>query len=191
MFKILFATILGATIFFAWNSISWMVLPWHQQTVKQLENEEVVVRAITNNIGQDGIYLIPKQKYNASLESILPNSEIRSLSNNKEHLAFISFQSAEKMTSMQDSMKYAYVNNIIVSLLIVTLLACTSELSYLARVFFIVMVGMTGALIGHVPNWIWWGFDSSYTIIMIADIIIGWFLAGLIMASLVGRQPKY
>ncbi len=189
MFKILFATILGATIFFAWNSFSWMVLPWHQQTIKQLDNEEIVVKAITNNINQDGIYLIPKQKYNTSLESILPNPEISNFSNNKSHLAFISFQSAENMTNMQDSMKYAYINNIIVSLLIVTLLACTSELSYLARVFFIVMVGMTGALLGHVPNWIWWGFDSSYTIIMIADITIGWFLAGLIMASLVGRQP--
>ena len=53
------------------------------------------------------------------------------------------------------------------------------------------MVGLVGALLGHVPNWIWWGFDTNYTIVMIADTLIGWFLAGLIIAAFVGREPDY
>ena len=194
MFKVLIAAILGGVIFFAWNSISWMVLPWHQQTVKHFDNEKIVAEALTSTVEESGIYLLPRMDQNPSPSDA---GEIKTnIENANQHMqegtfAFISLKPAGMERTMEDSMMFALINSIIVSILVVILLSCTSDLGYMARVFFIVMVGLVAALLGHVPNWIWWGFDTNYTIVMIADILIGWFLAGLIIAAFVGREPDY
>ncbi len=182
MFKVLIAAILGGIIFFAWNSFSWTVLPWHQQTLKYFNNEQIVTETLKANIEKGGIYLIPKMDH---------NSDSADEANNHGPFAFISYQPNGMEKSMKDSMKYALFNSILVSILIVILLSCTSDLGYFARVFFVVMTGFIGALAGHVPNWIWWGFDTNYTIVMITDSLIGWFFAGLVIAAFVGREQKY
>jgi len=48
-----------------------------------------------------------------------------------------------------------------------------------------------GALFGHVSNWIWRGIDTYYTVVVIADILIVWSIARLIIAAFVGREPNY
>ncbi|MFK8069214.1 MAG: hypothetical protein AB8D52_13350 [Gammaproteobacteria bacterium] len=183
MFKVLIAAILGGAISFAWTSASWMFLPWHQQTIKQFDNEQVIVKALKSQAEEDGIYLLPKIDQNSSK----PMQTIAST----ETFAFISLRPNGTTLSMQDSMKFSFLNSVLISILIVILLSCTSDLGYIARVFFVMMVGLVGALSGHVPNLIWWGFDSSYTIVMIVDIVISWFLAGLVIAAFVGREPDF
>ncbi len=192
MFKVLIAAILGGIVFFAWNSFSWIVLPWHEQTVKHFANEKIVAETLTSNANKGGIYLLPKDHGSDSTDpaSNVSNDEMAK-QRDPESFAFISLQPEGMQRSMAVSMKLALVNSIVVSILIVILLSSTSELSYMVRVFFVVMTGLIGALLGHVPNWIWWGFDTSYTIVMIADILIGWFLAGLIIAAYVGREPDF
>ncbi len=184
MFKVLVAAILGGIIFFAWNSLSWIVLSWHQQTINHFEHEEVVAESLNSNIDKAGIYLIPNIDHK-------PDSDDMDTTTSNSPFTFISYQPSGMVRSMEDSMKFALINSILISILIVMLLSCTSDLGYMARVFFVTMTGMVGALLGHVPNWIWWGFDANYTIVMIADVLIGWFLAGLIIAAFIGKESDY
>ncbi len=183
MFKVLIAAILGGAISFAWTSASWMFLPWHQQTIKHFDNEQAVAKTLKAQVEEDGIYLIPKIDQN----SAKPMEATAST----DTFAFISLRSNGTGMSMQESMKFSFFNSIFISILIVILLSCTSDLGYMARVFFVMMVGLIGALSGHVPNWIWWGFATNYTIVMMVDIVIGWFLAGLVIAAFVGREPEF
>ena len=39
-------------------------------------------------------------------------------------------------------------------------------------------------VIGILPNWTWWGFGNSYIAVNIADTLIGWTLAGFVLAKL-------
>ena len=39
---------------------------------------------------------------------------------------------------------------------------------------------MTGIL----PNWSWWGFGNGFIAVNIADTLIGWTLAGFVLAKL-------
>ena len=195
MFKVLIAAILGGIIFFAWNSVSWMVLPWHQQTINHFDNDQAVMEALSANANAEkggGIYLLPKMEHKAknSNSDEMP-AESADSQVSQEPFAFISYKPQGSGRSMEDSMKFALINSILVSILIVILLSGTSDLGYMARVFYVVMISFVGALLGHVPNWIWWGFDGGYTLVMVADTLIGWFLAGLIIAAFIGREPDY
>ncbi len=192
MLKVLIAAILGGVIFFAWNSVSWMVLPWHQQTINHFDNDQAIMEVLSANANAEkgGIYLLPKMEHKtkaSAVDEMLAESADSQVS--QEPFAFISYKPQGSGRSMEDSMKFALINSILASIFIVILLSGTSDLSYMARVFYVVMIGFVGALLGHVPNWIWWGFDGGYTLVMVADTLVGWFLAGLIIAAFIGREP--
>ncbi len=186
MYKVLIAAVLVGIIFFAWNCVSWTMLSWHHQTIRHLQSEKQILDSLVANTGgKGGIYIAPEIPISVTHPEELQERTPGGSS------AFISFQPDTLNQNMKYRMIYALVNSIVISTLIVFLLSCTSELSYFSRVFFVVMIGLVGALIGHIPNWIWWGFDLSYTIVMTADVLIGWFLAGLVIAALAGRDSEY
>ena len=189
MFKVLIAAIVGGLIFFGWNSFSWSVLPWHQQTVKHFDNEQLVAETLKANIPETGIYVIPKMNFDSDDNNKTVSDTEKS--KKQEPFGFLSYRTKGIERSMEETTKLALGMSVLASIFIVILLSCTSELSYMARVLFVVMAGMIGALLGHVPNWIWWGFDTNYTIVMIADTLIGWFLASLVIAAFVGKESEY
>jgi hypothetical protein len=63
------------------------------------------------------------------------------------------------------------------------LLLQTANLSYRRRVGFVVVVALAAGVVAHVPFWIWWKFSTSFTLVEFADLIIGWGLAGLLIAK--------
>jgi hypothetical protein len=56
------------------------------------------------------------------------------------------------------------------------------EFAYWRRVLMSTVVGLAIAIVGHLPAWNWWGFSLQYTLIEIADLVIGFTLAGVLIA---------
>jgi hypothetical protein len=47
---------------------------------------------------------------------------------------------------------------------------------------FIALVGLIIGFVSHAPYWNWFGFSTPYVIVIILDTVIGWTLAGLVIA---------
>ena len=45
-----------------------------------------------------------------------------------------------------------------------------------------VMIGLFLAIAGHINDWAWLGYSTSFSVNLAADDIIGWTLAGLVIA---------
>jgi hypothetical protein len=43
------------------------------------------------------------------------------------------------------------------------------------------------SILAHVNNWNWMGFDPTYSAVEVADVLIGWFLAGMVLAKFCKR----
>jgi hypothetical protein len=72
----------------------------------------------------------------------------------------------------------------LVSALIATfLLANTAGLSYGQRVLFVVLCGVLIFVGGKLDEWIWWSFSTAYVLIEFVAIVMGWILAGLVIAK--------
>ena len=41
---------------------------------------------------------------------------------------------------------------------------------------------------GILPNWTWWDFGNAYVAVAIADTLIAWSLAGLVLAKMIPHQ---
>ncbi len=85
--------------------------------------------------------------------------------------------------SMGTAMLVGLLTQIAGALLATWLLLKTSGLQYWGRVGFLVVFALTVAVLAHVPYWNWWHFSTSYTAVALADLLIGWFLAGLVIAK--------
>jgi hypothetical protein len=61
---------------------------------------------------------------------------------------------------------------------------------YLPRVGVVALLGVFAALVTHLAYWNWMTFPLDHTIAMAIDVVIGWIVAGLVIAAIVrpGRQ---
>jgi hypothetical protein len=68
--------------------------------------------------------------------------------------------------------------------MITALLLTTRLPTYFGRVLFVAMVAGTAGILAHLPYYNWWEFPPGWTFVSIADLVIGWFFGGLVLAAL-------
>ena len=68
--------------------------------------------------------------------------------------------------------------------IITWMLMQTKLTPYQKRVSFVTLAGVLVGVLGLLPSWNWWGFSGAYTLSCVADLVIGWFLAGLAIGKL-------
>jgi hypothetical protein len=62
--------------------------------------------------------------------------------------------------------------------------------SYGAKVLFVALLGLLPGLDVDVGYWNWYGFPGDYTLAVMADHVLGWLLAGLVLAAIIKRPAR-
>ncbi|MGQ0657799.1 MAG: hypothetical protein ACT4NU_06850 [Chromatiales bacterium] len=189
--KMLLAAILGGAVVFVWGWVSWMVLPWHAPTLKVFASEEQVTQTLTDNAPTSGVYVLPNPEHiqsNTLPEVAQQAKEAASERLRKGPFAFVAFTREGMDPRMTVQLAGALALDVAVAFLIVLLLRTTDGLGYVSRALFVTVIGFIVALAGNGPYWIWWRFATDYTLVSCADAVIGWFLAGLMIAAFTGEE---
>lgn len=168
--RLILSAILGGAILFIWTALSWMALPLHKSTINNFNNPDVVANTIQANVQQSGIYV---------LMSTLEQEA-------KGPLVFASVYKGG-MQTMLPNMIIEFVTLVIAAFLVSWMLSLTRGLHYFSRVGFVLLFAIAAWLVTDVPNWNWFHFSVNYTLVAIIDLLIGWFLAGLVIAALIKR----
>lgn len=159
---------LAGVIVFVWVMFSWMVLPWHKATINSFENKDIVAETIVQGAPESGIYAFPGME--AAPEQIA-----------KGPLLFVSV--SHTGMNMGQCMLFGFFIQV-VSGIIVTLLLSKAKLStFNEKMTFIFEVSLFAAIIGILPNWNWWGFSLVFVLVSMIDLLIGWILAGILIAK--------
>lgn len=194
MIRKIVGAVLGAAVVFAWTSFSYMGLDWHSWEMKAFKDDgKVVVEALKNEATETGFYTLPNFSKDLVSKDLQPDDIQKSEEKRKEwignaHKGPFVFMSV-KNEGMQWDMTRALINQavliLVVALIATFLLATTAIQNFLGRAL-LVCIGVTsGAILSDVSMWNWWGFPMLTTCVNIADIAIGWFLAGLVMSKIV------
>lgn len=149
-----------------------MVLPFHSQTLLSFKNETLVESALMASLdkGQGGIYLLPKPHSKESEQS------------NARPFAFVAM-SPNGWGSMGTQMAVSFLLQVLGAALVTGLLLKTAGMSYWGRVLFVVIFALAVGVIAELPQWNWWRFSLAFVGAEIFDLVIGWFLAGLVIAK--------
>jgi hypothetical protein len=182
--SLILGTILGGLAAFVWSSISWELIGWHEKTMVAFHNEDEVSTVIASHAGEDGTYILPSMPPTAGMT---PEQK-------KDVMASV-MQKMQAGPIMVAAVRRggfgSYPRGLIVQLLslmaaaflLTWLLLQTSGLSYARRVAFLAVVGLAASVIVDLPNWNWWGYSGAYTAVNLADSMVTWLVAGLVIAK--------
>jgi len=162
--------ILAGVVLFLWGAFSWMVLPWHRATLHNFIDSRTVSDELASNALQSGIYLSP-MGMSASSGQV------------KQAYIFASVHLQGAPSSMMPSMIVSLLTQMLAAILIAYLLSKTTSLSYYKRVKFVLIFALAAGIVTYLPYWNWFCFDTAYTLVEIADLLLGWLFAGLVLAK--------
>jgi hypothetical protein len=185
MRRILIAALLGGLANFLWGAVSHMVLPTGDMGLKALPQEDAVVAAMRQTIHEKGVYFIPgmdmHKKMTAEQQSAW-EGKIKS-----GPVALLVYQPAGGQTLSLRPLLIELLSNIAAALVAAIALARMTG-GYAGRAFTVMLLGLFAWLSISVSYWNWYQFSDAFTRAEAVDQILGWLVAGLVIAAIV-RPP--
>ena len=166
-----------------------MFLGLHDTTVNELPDEGRTTGILNTSKLETGVYFAP---YTKNKEEMDDPESVFSKKHNKGPLYSIFFQKKGEEPFSYKRLIIGFAIDLLAALLVAVMLSsavCGSCNTYAHRIGFVTGFGVFVGLIGHASYWNWMYFPLEYTIMFMLDVLLGWFLAGLIMAAII-RSPK-
>ncbi|MFI5334037.1 MAG: hypothetical protein ACHQT8_02590 [Chlamydiales bacterium] len=178
--------IFGGFVVFLWGIISWMVLPWHQMMMNKFQDEKKVADVIQENAPKSGVYMIPNcvsSDIRVSKEEMAKSKIKTQEMMQKGPIVYAIVQKEGMGGGMAGQFVTGLIVNIIAAFFVTWLLTMTKAMAYMKQVYFVTGIGFTAGLMVFLPDWVWMGMTFASVIVHLFDLIIAWFLAGLVIAK--------
>ena len=173
--------IVGGLVVFAWGAVSWMALPWHQTSLLRFKNEVAVAKAVRGNAPQAGTYLLLAEHWRN------PTAEQKTIPK-----GFMLFGAVRQGSpTMSSYYLRGLAIEMVAAFLLSWLLLSLKGLTYWGRVRVATTVAVVAWAMVRLPDWNWWGFSMSFTLLAILDLVIGWFLGGVAIAAFTRNRQAY
>jgi len=186
--RVILGAIIGGIIVFAWSMVSWMVLPYHTQSIHQFKDETALTKLIKEHVDHSGVYVLPFVPGDTLTKPAADQKTLWEAVQKKQQegpLVFAAVALEGTGVSMKQSMAYGFALQVVGAFLVSLILIAFCCSGYFCRVFTVSIVGLLVGLLGCLPYAIWWKFSLPFTLACAADAFIGWTIAGLFMAAIV------
>jgi hypothetical protein len=189
--KLIPAAILGGIIVFVWGLFSWMVLPFHMQTMHKFSDEQSVADTIQKNSNSgSGVYVLPNMSVfssDMSDDDIQEQmQEERDMLNNGPFMYAVVSKNG-MMMGMPGAFVLGCIIQIIAAGLITFFVWDLKTRNFMGKVGYITLIGLIAGIIAILPNWLWAGFPISVVLLDMIDLVIGWFLGGLAIVRIIKK----
>ena len=180
-------TALGAIVLFLWSFIAWTFIPWPGDPIRSFTNDDAVIATMKANVPRSGVYLLPNEvkRTPGMTDEQYKKAEQDAMNRMTQGPMIFASVRLEPMGSIPKYFVLGFLTDLFVALLATILLLQTTKLSYGARVAFVVGLGAIIFAGGHLDEWNWWSFSNAYIAMQLSVLLIGWFLAGLVIAIFV------
>lgn len=169
----------GAVVLFIWSLLSWMVLPFHSQTLNPVPETAIEVQTMKDQMPDAGVYHYP------GLPGGTAANSWENLSRRMREEPVITL-----MVFLPDGTDLLPVENFIFGLILnlaaaglaVFLLGLTPIRNYWNKVVFVGLLGTFAVLSASLPEYLWFGYPADFVVAAVFDVIVGWSLAGAAIA---------
>lgn len=190
--KIAIAAVLGGIAFFLWGAISHTVLPFANNAFLQFTNEEAITQAILSHAPASGMYFLPWVPH--SPEGMTEEEFKAAKKKAEDQLMNGPFILASvrlgPMGSFPNYLLIQLFTDMLTALAVCFVLLNTREMSFWNQVFTIEWIGLAGFAALSLPQWNWYAFSTAFTLAEMLDIVVGFFLAGMVIVKVLGGTGK-
>lgn len=168
--------ILGGLVLFAWGAISWMCIPWHLKVFNDFENEAEVAKVITVHTPKSGVYMLP------SMAQMHKKDASVTMDTGMQAPLVLATVRLENNLPMSRLMVNELMIQILAAFLVTALMGRVKGVGYMGRVGYVTLFGLAAGIVSYLPLWNWFGFSLAYTVVAMADLVLGWYFAGFVIA---------
>jgi hypothetical protein len=184
--RVLLAGILGGIAMFFWSAIAHDVLPLGRAGITEIPNEPAVLSAMGSSITTSGLYFFPGFGLG---NNATPQQKTAAMQEYEKKLAvspsgILVYHPAGAKGMTAQRLVTEFLTELVEAFILVFLLAQTRLVSFAARLGFVALVGLFGAMATNVPYWNWYGFPVTYTASYMTIELVGFLIAGMIAAKL-------
>lgn len=181
--KTILVGILGGVVMFIWSAIAHVALPIGTMGLSTLTaaNEDAVFSAMKNNIPQPGLYFMPGMDMTKT-----PTDAEQAAFNTKYTAgptAFLVYHPIGQAPMSPKQLGSELLATIIAGIFAAFVLASLHG-SWLQRALLIGSLGVFAWFSLSASQWIWYRFPGAFVGGEFLDQVIGWLLAGLVMAKI-------
>ena len=152
----LIAGLVGGVILFVWGFLSWVVLPIHTSSLKNIQNEDAVIATLQQSIDAKGMYTFPGMSHGNGA----PTPEAEKAWTEKYQRGPVGMimydpQGSNPMMPMQ--MVVGFLLNVLSATVVAWFLSRSTAVasSYISRVAYCGMFGIFLALASYMLSWNW------------------------------------
>ena len=186
--RVIIAGLLGGLVIFIWGAVSHMALPLGEMGMAQPANEDAVIAVMKENMSKPGVYMVPGlSTAQMSDDAVVASYKAKSVAN---PYAFVIYQpEGRDGTVMTQNLLHQYLGDTLAALIAAMILAL-GPFSKAKRVLIAVGLGAFAWLTVSAPYWNWYRFPQDFSLANLAMQLIGWLLAGSVMAWWLGRNGR-
>jgi len=179
--RVIAAGLAGAVAMFIWGALSHLAL-LKGAGFTRLPNEEIVVAALRTSISEDGLYFFPSPDFSGkttAAETAAWEAQFRAGPTGMivYHRSGGSPVSPKKLLLQFLSELFAAgIGGFVLSLIVAP---------YWKRVLVMGLLGAFSCLSVSAIYWNWYGFPHAFFLAQCVDKVLGWLLAGSVMAAIV------
>ena len=164
---LLLGTVCAALALFAWQTLSNTALQWHELTLSEFTEPNVVVAAMNVAAPESGMYV--HERGIVAAVSMVPG-----------------------VTDRSALLGIMLVRQVVLNLIAAFLLALVVARLRLPPLRAALVLGTTALAAGvilELSNWNWYGFPLPYVLVNVADVAINAAIAGLVLGWFARRLP--
>lgn len=190
--KLLLASLLAAILSFGWGFVSWTLMGWHQQGMHDFKDEAAVTEVIKANATHGtGIYVLPYPRKavsyaDSSEQPKLDAAHLKAHADGPYLHAII--RPGRHDWSLSENLGWGFGRSFLAALILGALLNQT-VLAFPGRLTFCAAAGLFAGVVCILPQMIWFELPQRDVIVGVADYVIEWLLAGLVLSLFLSREP--
>jgi hypothetical protein len=180
--KMILATVLGGLTMFIWGGLSHTVL-FIGTGFKPLPNEDKVIEVLKASITGQGLYFFPGKDFRNATEEqeLIFENKFRN-----GPVGLLVYRPVGGNPFSVSKLTTQFFNNVLSSFFAV-IIASSILTGYWKRVAAITLLGLLACSAVSSIYWNWYEFPTSFFIAQIADMVVGFFLVGLVICKILPK----
>jgi hypothetical protein len=187
--RILIAAILGGIVMFFWGGLAHMVLGLGNVGIHQPAHEDTVLSSLHEGLGPEpGVYLVPsfdpKKWSDQAAKAAYAQKAVVS-----PYALVVYLPQGDDMTQMGRQLSRQWASDTLASLALAFVMGLAA-FGFARRLLIAAIAPIFAWLSVLVPYWNWYRFPGDFTWAALVEQLIGWLLAGAVMAWWLGRRER-
>lgn len=175
----------GGVVAFLCTAFLWSSFSWNQASLRPLADEAAAAAFLRQQAPVSGVYILPNPHHHPaglSADSLTARLDAQAAASAQGPVAFL----AVRAQGQNLNHPAFFLNTLLIHLLGASLLTALAwqwrGLSFARRWALLLLAVLAGGLINQLPYWNWWHTGPRWTLVSLADLLLVWGVAGLVIA---------